>query len=41
MGAKLTEEVIGRYQRDGFVCPIEVFEALGFLRLALGRFRTS
>jgi hypothetical protein len=41
MGEKLTEEQIERYHRDGSVYPIEVFEAVGFLRWALGHSRTS
>jgi hypothetical protein len=41
MGEKLTEEQIEGYHRDGLVYPIAVFEAVGFLRLALGRSRTS
>ncbi len=40
MGEKVIEEQNGRSDRDGFVDPIEVFEARGFLRLALGRSRT-
>lgn len=41
MGEKLTAQRIGRYHRDGSVCPIAAFEALDLLRLALGRSRTS
>jgi hypothetical protein len=41
MGEELTEGQIGWSDRDGFVCPIEVCEAVGFLRLAPGHPRTS
>lgn len=41
MGENLAEAPIGRYHRDGFVYPIGLFRALGFLRSALRRSRTS
>lgn len=41
MGEKPTGAQIGWSDRDGFVYPIEALEALGFPRLARGRFRAS